>query len=176
MRHVRASDQMHKKDRAHYEQRERSEVRYRFLAERQDMHATTAICVRVRGGNTSCDRFQLGARLLDRNAFLDLAYAVQKEVPPRIILFIHLEGHPEVANFREPPALWHHTDDRDLLAIDWDRFAHNRAIAREMILPNLVTDQRHRRGIELIFFRSEEAANDGLNPEERKCVRRKLPT
>ena len=121
------------------------------------------------------DRFQFRARLFDRNAFLHLADAIEEEIAARIILLIHLERHPDVANLRETPALGHHADDRHLLAVDRNRLADDGAIAAEMILPDVVADQRDRRGVELVFFRAKLPAEDRLHAQEGKGIGGDLP-
>src|ERR1700716_1522775 len=121
------------------------------------------------------DRLQLGARLLDRDPFLHLADAIEEEIAARMILLLHLERHPDVADLREPPALRHHPDHRDLLAVDRNNFADYSAIAAEMFLPDLVANQRHRRRVQLIFFRAKLPAEDRLDAEERKRVGGNLP-
>src|SRR5476651_2236078 len=146
---------MHEENRAHDEERERLEVPNHLFAKRGHMHADTGVRFRVLHGNARCDRFQFRARLFDRDALLHLPDAIEKEVAARIIFLIHLERHPEVANFRETPTLRHHADDRYLLAVNWNRFADDTAIATEMILPDLVPDQRDGRGVELVFFRTK---------------------
>ena len=46
------------------------------------------------------------------------------------------------------------------------------AIAREMFLPNLVTDQRDRRGIQLIFFGRNRRPRIGCTPRKENARRK----
>ena len=143
---------MHEQDRAHHEQRERLEILHVLFTKRRHVDAASAVSFGMRRGDSGRDRLQFGAGLFDGDAVLHLADAIEEEVAARIVFLIHLQRHPDVAKLGEPPAVWHHADHGDLLPIDWNNLADDAAVAAEMILPNLVTNQRHRSGIEVVFL------------------------
>ena len=70
---------MHEKDGAHDKERERLEVPHHLFPKRRDVDATAAVGSRMRHYDLRRDRFQLGARLFDRDAFLYLADAIEEE-------------------------------------------------------------------------------------------------
>ncbi len=59
-----------------------------------------AVRLRILGRDSRCDRFQLGARLFDRHAFLHLADALEEKIPARMIFLIHLQA---ASRCRKPP-------------------------------------------------------------------------
>ena len=107
--------------------------------------------------------------------FLHLADAIEKEIAARIVFLLELKRHPDVADFREPPAFRHDADRRDLFAVDRNDFADDAAIAAEMFLPDLVADQRDRRRVQLVFLGTKQAAEDRLHAEEGKRIGGDLP-
>ena len=140
IRHVRARDQVHEKHRAHHEQRQRLEISDVLFAERRHVYAYASVRIGMLRRDPRRDRFEFRACLLDRDVLLHFPDAIEEEIAARMIFLLHLERHPDVANFREAPAFRHYPNHGDLLAVDRNNFADHAAIAREMFLPDLVAD------------------------------------
>ena len=156
------------KARAHDEQGEF--LKFLTISSRKGVTWTPCrVCLRMLDGNPRCDRFQLGARLFDRHALFHLADALEEKIAARMVLLVHLQRHPEIANFRETPAFGHDADDRDLLAVDRNRPADDGAIGRNDFA-TFRSDQGDRRGVKLIFLRAKLAAENGLHPEKGKGI------
>ena len=170
IRHVRAGDQVHEKHRAHHEQSERLEISDVLFAERSHVHAYASVRIGMLRRDPRRDRFEFRAYLLDRDALLHFADAIEEEISARICFLLQLKRHPNVADLREPPAFRHHADDGDLLAVDRNRFPEHALVACEMFLPDLVADQRDGRSIQLAFFRPKKAAENRLYAHKRKGV------
>src|ERR1043166_2618588 len=159
---------MDEKHRAHDEQGERLEIPHILFAVRSDMHADAGVRVGMLRCDPSRDRLHLRPRLLDRDAFLHFADAIEEEISARMIFLLKLKRHPNVADLREAPAFRHDADYGDLLAVDWNGLADNALVAGEMFLPNLIADECDRRRVQLIFFRSKESTENRRHPPTGK--------
>src|SRR6476469_4195486 len=107
-------------------------------------------------GDSSRDRLELGARLLNRDALFYLADAIEKEIAARIVFLLDLERHPDVADFREAPSFGHDADHGDLFAVDRNDLADHAFVAGEMFLPDLVANESNGRCVQLVFIRPKE--------------------
>ena len=72
-----------------------------------------------------------------------------------MFFLIGLQRHPDIGDFRKTPAARHDSDDAPLLSVNRNNFTENIRVASEMIAPGVITEQRHRRGFQLIFFRAK---------------------
>ena len=116
--------------------------------------------------DAGCDRVHFGARLRERNASFEPSKSSEIKIATLIFFWIELQRHPHVGRLRKPPAFGHDTDNGGLLAVDGNDFSDDRPIAAKVSLPDVITDQCHRRGIELIFLWPKLPAENRLHPEK----------
>src|SRR5205085_12126190 len=101
-----------------------------------------------------------------------LREACEIKIAARILFLLDLQRHPQIARLRKTPAFRHHPDNGDALAVYRDGAANDIGIGPEMIFPNLVAEQCHRRRTLTVFLGAKGPTEDGLDSKKRKCVGR----
>ncbi len=151
--------------------------------EQQTRAGRDVVAQRVRGGAGSCDLAVLlrGAsrqhrpfrpHIFDREAFAQTADRIQPVVVPILVVALiepHRRPERDVAG-REEEVGRHDADDRVRGVVEIERLPDDAPVAREVILPEAITEHDRARRAAAVVGGGEGPSNDGSNAKRRKEI------